>query len=315
MFEEAKRKQRDWGLRQQQQQQFRQSLIQQQQQQNGNSDYYYSPPPPQQQEGENGLHITYSNTDVSTMSLNNHHHGNESIVSPSIVASTNVVDPLLNDDMKSHLSHQPSMISTTTSYNTRHSMINGGGRQLLSPTPSSIHNRDIIQQQHGSAERSNSIMDREQIRRHLAPGQAVITNRSSSSVSQVTPNSQPSTTTASPTKLVHHRSKELIHNNGNGISEEEVVKPAPTPLAALQPQPEKKEELKYNNNNNGSGNMDMQESSISALSNDLDFPHDSDQFSIRSDIATSPTIGTPNMKPSSSKSRNRPSMKKIIWGQ
>jgi hypothetical protein len=317
MFEEAKRKQRDWALRQQQQQQLRQSLIQQQQQ-NSSGDYYYSPPLPQSE--VDGLPVTYSNTDVSTMSLNHHrHHPNESVVSPSIVASTNIVDPsLMNDDIRSQtitqtgLSHQPSMISTT-SYVTNNTC---QSNRVLSPTPSSSH-KDIIQQQHQSpsqSERTNSIMDREQIRRHLAPGQAI---------SQVTLNSQPSTpvtTRESPTKLVHHRSKELVNN---GIPEEAEVTPSP---AQQQQVEEVKKEVKNNEenkdiNHNGaisSSNIQLkQQDSISVLSSDLEFPHDSDSFSIRSDIAAATTaVTSPNMKPSSSsKSRNsRPSMKKIIWG-
>lgn len=292
MFEEAKRKQREWFTRQQQQQQgyVRHSLIQHQQQQDQN-EYYYPPPSQHTQQLQDGSVIhnnsipAYSNTDVSTMSLDHQNPTEESVVAPSVVASTNIIDPsLMNDDMRSQstgLHHQPSLISTT-SYTTN-STTRLSRSQVLSPTPS---NRENIQQQHSPAERSNSIMDREQIRRHLAPGQAAISSRNSMSVVTLDSGS----TALSPLnkespKLVHHRSKEYV----------------------AQSIPEEKIEDKINVIN--------LESNISSYSNDLEFPHDSDRFSIRSDIpSNNDIIKSPSMTPSiSTKSRNRPSMKKILW--
>lgn len=292
MFEEAKRKQREWVALQQQQQQgyVRQSMIQQQQSHDPNEYYYPALPQQLQQQIEDGSVVhsngapAYSNTDVSTMSLNNQNTANDSVASPSsVVASTNIVDPsLMNEDLRSSttsLHHQPSMISTA-SYATNSPR---QGRQLLSPTPS---HRENIQQQHAPAERSNSIMDREQIRRHLAPGQAVITNRNSTSaVTLASGSTALSPLSKESPKLVHHRSKEYVAQNNL--------------------------EEKHDDENN----VINVESNISAYSNELDFPHDSDRFSIRSDIPSNSMSGSPSVKPSvSSKTRNRPSMKKIIWG-
>ncbi|KAG2210219.1 hypothetical protein INT47_003204 [Mucor saturninus] len=294
MFEEAKRKQREWHMRQQQQfeQQQQQQQQQLQQQQNGlirqsiiqdqnQEDYYYPPP----QDGSVVLRntdtppVAYSNTDVSSMSLNHHNSTDESIVAPSIVASTNIIDPvMLNESSRSttttSLHHQPSILSTV-SVNT--GSMRGLNRQVLSPTPS---HREVIQQQH-QPERSGSIMDREKIRRHLAPGQAVITNRNSGSVVTLAS----TVTTLAPVNkdsptLNHHRSKEQIHGIPENDAENDSIK---------------------------------NESNISAYSNEMDFPHDSDRFSIRSDISQSVVTPTPKLSVSS-KSRNRPSMKKIIWG-
>lgn len=287
MFEEAKRRQRDWHMRQQQQlqqqQQQQKGLIRQSMIQEQNQEEYYYPP---QQDGSvvlrnNDKPVAYSNTDVSSMSLNHHNLTDESIVAPSIVASTNIIDPIMFSESSrstttTSLHHQPSNLSTT-SFAT--SNMHGPNRQVLSPTPS---HREVIQLQH-QPERSGSIMDREKIRRHLAPGQAVITNRNSASVVTLAS----TVTTLSPVNkesptLNHHRSKELVH----GIPEEQ--------------HDDENDAIKV-------------ESNISAYSNDMDFPHDSDRFSIRSDISHS--VVTPSPKVSvSSKSRNRPSMKKIIWG-
>ncbi|GAA5805249.1 hypothetical protein HPULCUR_010763 [Helicostylum pulchrum] len=272
MFEEAKRRQRDWHMRQQQQQQqqlIRRSMVQEHDQ-NG----YYYPPVPEQDPSTtvtttttaiNDSHTdaVYSNTDVSSMSLNHQGSTTESLMAPSVVASTNIIDPIMmSQEHTSNLRYQPSVTSTSTTNVTR--------SRVLSSAPSYREN--------SSVERSGSIMDREQIRRHLAPGQAKITTRSSGSVVTLA-----STVTSlsplnkSPT-LIHHRSKELVH----GIPEEQ-----------------SKDEIKT-------------ESNISALSDEVDFPHDSDRFSIRSDISA---VNSPSLKPSvSSKSRNRASVKKIIWG-
>lgn len=289
MFEEAKRKQREWHMLQQQQ--FEQQQLQLQQQEKGlirqsmiqdqNQEEYYYPPP---QEGSVVLRdtdtppVAYSNTDVSSMSLNHHNSTDESIVAPSIVASTNIIDPvMMNESSKSttttSLHHQPSILSTVSA-NT--GSMRGSNRQVLSPTPS---HREVIQPQN-PPERSGSIMDREKIRRHLAPGQAIITNRNSGSVVTLA-----SVTTLAPANrdsqaLSHHRSKELVH----GIPE-----------------------------NDAENDSFKEESNISAYSNEMDFPHDSDRFSIRSDISQSAATPTPKVSVSS-KSRNRPSMKKIIWG-
>ena len=184
MFEEAKRKQRHWAIHQDQI--HCQSLIQQKQEQE--QDYYYQQP----DINDNGIGATFSNTDVSSMNLNEN-----TAISPSIVASTNIVDPsLMNEDFQNTSSPPPppppstavpgglhhqlsttSVVTTTTTnsdYNNRPS--------IMSPTPS-------LQQSEGS----NSIMDREQIRRHLALGQAIVSNRQIESP-------QP----------IHHRSKEYI---------------------------------------------------------------------------------------------------------
>lgn len=288
MFEEAKRKQREWHLRQQQQQQQQQqtSLVRQSMIQDQNQEEYYYPPP---QEGSvvvrnNDIPVAYSNTDVSSMSLNHHNSTDESIVAPSIIASTNIIDPIMMNETSESttsestttagLHHQPSVLSTVsiTTGSTR-----GMNRQVLSPSPSY---RENTPQQH-LPERSGSIMDRENIRRHLAPGQAIVTNRNSGSVVTLAS----TVTTLSPVNkdspsLNHHRSKELVRSI-----------------------PELHNENDFTQNG----------SNLSGYSNEMDFPHDSDRFSIRSDISQS--IATPTPKASSSsKSRNRPSMKKIIWG-
>lgn len=272
MFEEAKRRQRDWHMRQQQQQQqlIRRSMVQEHDQ----NEYYYPPAPEQDPStitnaitavDDSATDAVYSNTDVSSMSLNHQGSTTESLMAPSVVASTNIIDPIMmSQEHTSNLRHHPSVTSTST-HVTR--------SRVLSSAPSYRENSSI--------ERSGSIMDREQIRRHLAPGQAKITTRSSGSVVTLA-----STVTSlsplnkSPT-LIHHRSKELVH----GIPEEQSI--------------DQSDAIKT-------------ESNISALSDELDFPHDSDRFSIRSDISA---VNSPSMKPSvSSKSRNRASVKKIIWG-
>ena len=280
MFEEAKSKQKEWNQR-------RQSSIIQQQDQNG---FYY---PPQQQQIQNGSEFhggsipSYSNTDVSVMSLN--HQEYTTIATPSVVASTNVVDPnLMNEDMAStttSLQHQPSVMSNG-SYVTVNARSNSR-QHMLSPSPSY---RENIQQQHSPLERNSSIMDREQIRRHLAPGQAIISNRHSSQVTLDTTVSSPTSPLPreSP-QLVHHRSKELV---------------------VVQQQPQIPEEQ---------SSINEVESNRSTYSNTIEFAHDSDRFSIRSDI-TSPsvkptTVKSPAMKSSVSlKTRNRPSVKKMLWG-
>lgn len=98
MFEEAKRRQRDWAI---QQHHIRRSLVVQN---NNSNDFYYNnslPPPPQQQQTEdvafNQQQSVYSNTDVSSMQLNR-----PSIT--SLVASTNIVDPslMLNEQHSHH---------------------------------------------------------------------------------------------------------------------------------------------------------------------------------------------------------------------
>jgi hypothetical protein len=82
MFEEAKRRQRDWAI---QQHQIRHSIVQP-----SPNEYYYAVPPlpPQQQEDAVVSQSVYSNTDVSSMQLNQ-----QSVTSPSVIASTNIVDP------------------------------------------------------------------------------------------------------------------------------------------------------------------------------------------------------------------------------
>lgn len=270
MFEEAKRKQRNWAMHQDHM--HRQSLIQQKQEQE--QDYYYQQP--EEVVDNNNMGIpAYSNTDVSSMHLN----GSNTVASPSIVASTNIVDPgMMNEELGGNASgaataaataiaagglhHQPSTTSVVTTA-TANSDLNPNNirRPIMSPTPS-------LQ----PSERSNSIMDREQIRRHLAPGQATVSNRQIESP-----------------QLVHHRSKEYIAQN------------EPTPLAAL--------------------NDDRMESNISTA--EVDFPHDSDRFSIHSESISHTT--TPTMSPQSpvqqrslssktNNSKNRSSMKKMIFG-
>lgn len=124
MFEEAKRRQRDWSI---QQHQLRRSLIIQQQQDETNYSYYTSPPPPlpppQQQVDEQVVSNSgYSNTDVSSMQLNR-----PSVT--SLVASTNIVDPSLQLEQKSpslihhrskeYVTHTPSEeIHTPTTFDT-----------------------------------------------------------------------------------------------------------------------------------------------------------------------------------------------------
>ncbi|KAG2229357.1 hypothetical protein INT48_004064, partial [Thamnidium elegans] len=271
MFEEAKRRQRDWHMRQQQQHQqlIRRSMVQEHDQ----NEYYYPPAPEQDpttattaiNDSATGSHTdaVYSNTDVSSMSLNHQGSTTESLIAPSIVASTNIIDPIMmNPEHISNLHHHSSVTSTST---------NVTRSRVLSSTPSYRENSPI--------ERSGSIMDREQIRRHLAPGQAKLTTRSSGSV--VTLDS--TVTTLSPLNksptLNHHRSKELVH----GIPEE---------------------------HSSDQNDAIKTESNISAMSNELDFPHDSDRFSIRSDISAA---NSPSLKPSvSSKSHNRASVKKLF---
>jgi hypothetical protein len=258
MFEEAKRKQRHWAIHQDHI--HRQSLIQQKQGQE--QDYYYQ----QSDINDNGIGPTFSNTDVSSMNLYEN-----TATSPSIVASTNIVDPsLMNEDIQSTsispsqppplplptvasggLHYQPSATSVVT--NTSANSDYNNRRPIMSPTPSQ------------QSEHSNSVMDREQIRRHLAPGQAIISNRQIESP-------QP----------IHHRSKEYITRN------------EPTPLAALSD--------------------DRIESNIST---EVDFPHDSDRFSIRSETTTPKTpqlTQQPSASSKTSNNKNRSSMKKMIWG-
>jgi hypothetical protein len=153
IFEEAKKKQREWSM--QQQGYMRHSL------QDPPAEYYYPPgsnTPPEQ--------VTYSNTDVSVMSLNHNGDG-------SIVASTNIVDP---------------------------SIINNEGGE----TP----------------ERSTSIMDREQIRRHLAPGQARTVSRNSTNTTLNTPRNDhtpetPKSDVESPTNIdfPHDSDRFSIHSS------------------------------------------------------------------------------------------------------
>ncbi|KAL9543184.1 hypothetical protein MBANPS3_008236 [Mucor bainieri] len=276
LFEEARRKQRNWAMHQEHL--HRQSLIQQKQEQE--QDYYYQQP---EEIHDHASMPAYSNTDVSSMHLN----GN-TITSPSIVASTNVVDPsMMNDELDSNASsaataaataiaagglhHQPSATSVVTTATANSDMNHSIRRPIMSPTPS-------LQ----PSERSNSIMDREQIRRHLAPGQATVSNRQIESP-----------------QLIHHRSKEYITQN------------EPTPLAAL--------------------NDDKMESNISTA--EVDFPHDSDRFSIHSEsiptatttTTTTTTAATTPASPQSpvqqrslssktNNSKNRSSMKKMIFG-
>lgn len=262
LFEEAKRKQRSWAMHQEHM--HRQSLIQQKQEHE--QDYYYQ----QSEIHDNASMPAYSNTDVSSMHLN----GN-TVTSPSIVASTNVVDPsLMNEELDGNASsaataaataiaagglhHQPSATSVVTTATANSDLNHAIRRPIMSPTPS-------LQ----PSERSNSIMDREQIRRHLAPGQATVSNRQIESP-----------------QLVHHRSKEYITQN------------EPTPLAALSD--------------------DRMESNISTA--EVDFPHDSDRFSIHSEtISTTPTSPQPpnqqrSMSSKTNNSKNRSSMKKMIFG-
>ncbi|KAF1803502.1 hypothetical protein V8B55DRAFT_1506074 [Mucor lusitanicus] len=264
MFEEAKRKQRNWAMHQEHL--HRQSLIQQKQEQE--QDYYYQQP---EEMHDNASMPAYSNTDVSSMHLN----GN-TITSPSIVASTNVVDPsMMHEELDSNTSstataaataiaagglhHQPSATSVVTTATANSDMSHSIRRPIMSPTPS-------LQ----PSERSNSIMDREQIRRHLAPGQATVSNRQIESP-----------------QLVHHRSKEYITQN------------EPTPLAALSD--------------------DKMESNISTA--EVDFPHDSDRFSIHSESITTTTPTSPqppaqqrSLSSKTNHSKNRSSMKKMIFG-
>ncbi|CEG71342.1 hypothetical protein RMATCC62417_07092 [Rhizopus microsporus] len=175
------------------------------------------------------VHSSLSNTDVSTMLLS----PQESIVS-SAVASTNIVDPgILHED--------------TSFTPTSPAFADGESVTRQTSTPSSL------------------VIDREQIRRHLAPGQASVLNRQSSVVVGL-----PSiNSTISQTS-----SKRDVESTT--VAEESRV-----------------------------DRLDLQEYSAQ-----LDFPHDSDQFSIRSDL---PGSSSPSLSILPSKSRSRPSMKKIIW--
>lgn len=281
MFEEAKRRQRDWHMRQQQQL-IRQSMIQDQ------SEYYYShgteehqnlqDPTTDSDPSTTTAVAVYSNTDVSSMSLNHENSTSDSIMAPSVVASTNIIDPaMMNDDSSVNLRHQQSMASTTNNNNINN---NTPRSRVISHAPSYTSNSGV--------ERSGSIMDREQIRRHLAPGQAKVTSRNNSgsvvtlasTVTTLSPSNKESSSSSPP----HHTS--LV----GGI-------------------PEEQKEVITNS-----------ESHISVYSTELDFPHDSDRFSIRSDI--SPTISSPTQSDSlklsaSSKMRqsnNRTLVKNLIWG-
>ncbi|KAI8883016.1 hypothetical protein K501DRAFT_333641 [Backusella circina FSU 941] len=163
IFEEAKRKQREWSM-QQQGYNMRHSL----QDPPISAEYYYPPESNTPHEDEDQVPVTYSNTDVSIMSLNHN---------ASIVASTNIVDP---------------------------SIMNEGVNES---TP----------------ERSTSIMDREQIRRHLAPGQAVSRNSTHTTLNTTTSLSRnevvspatPKFETASPTNIdfPHDSDRFSIHSN------------------------------------------------------------------------------------------------------
>jgi hypothetical protein len=258
MFEEGKRKQNEWSM--QQEDMHHNSLIQQQH----NQEYYHPEEPVVNDNSpvHNQDMPAYSNTDVSSMHLNN----NNTATSPSIVASTNIVDPNMNAE-DSHF-QEPSINDSTVSVNHQPDYSSTRRQMIMSPSPS--YHSHIVQ----PPERTNSIMDREQIRRHLAPGQAVLTNRNSSSV--VTLDSV----------SVANRSKEYATNESlSSAAVSNVV------------------------------NQDLTSKLIisSSISTHVDFPHDSDRFSNRSDIhnTESPTI-LPSS--TSSKSRNRFSMKKAIWG-
>ncbi|CEI87448.1 hypothetical protein RMCBS344292_01861 [Rhizopus microsporus] len=175
------------------------------------------------------VHSSLSNTDVSTMLLS----PQESIVS-SAVASTNIVDPgILHED--------------TSFTPTSPTFADGESVTRQTSTPSSL------------------VIDREQIRRHLAPGQASVLNRQSSAVVGL-----PSVNST----ISQTSSKRDVESTT--VAEESRV-----------------------------DRLDLQEYSAQ-----LDFPHDSDQFSIRSDL---PGSSSPSLSILPSKSRSRPSMKKIIW--
>jgi hypothetical protein len=296
MFEEGKRKQREWSTRQEQ---MRHSLIQQ------NQEYCYPPAhesmvDDSQVSNSSAIHNhdipAYSNTDVSSMHLNN----NNTTTSPSIVASTNIIDPnMMNEEDMSTVNDFHQEPSTTASVNNSQSDYSNTRRQMMSPSPS--YQSHIVQQ----PERTSSIMDREQIRRHLAPGQAVLTNRNSSSV--VTLDSAINRSFTSP-NLAHHRSKEYVtqHTNVPLTSSSPTMTP---PLANTTTV-----STSVYNYNTEDLTSKLTESSI--ISTDaVDFPHDSDRFSIRSDVIPTSTESPTTILPStSSKSRNRPLLKKIIWG-
>ncbi|KAG1470358.1 hypothetical protein G6F56_002730 [Rhizopus delemar] len=170
-------------------------------------------------ENNHDVDPSLSNTDVSSMLLSPH----TSNIS-SAMASTNTIDPSV-----SNMETPSTPVSEHTSTDDDIEITNES-RRIISPKSTSL------------------IIDREQIRRHLAPGQATAFNRQSVTT---TKNSSPLSNISTP-----------------GESR-------PT---------------------------------IQQYSAQLDFPHDSDQFSINSDVpSSSPSLPVPT------KTRSRPSMKNIMW--
>lgn len=295
MFEEAKRKRSEWSMRQ--------SMVQQHQ----NHEYYYAPSHEKDSQ-VNGSTVhnhdmpSYSNTDVSSMHLNNNDNTASNTIdntttSPSVIASTNIVDPnMMEEEGMSTINNyhqEPSANNSTVSVNNSQPDCNNTGRQMMSPSPS--YQGQAVRQ----PDRTNSIMDREQIRKHIAPGRATLTSRNSSSV--ITLDSSLNQSTINSPKLVYHQSKEYV-TNGTPIPL------TSSPTATTPPSDNAVSSFVYNNQDLTSKLMES-----SSMSTEVDFPHDSDKYSIRSDIPS--TTASPTILPStSSKSCNRPSMKKIIWG-
>ncbi|KAG1150463.1 hypothetical protein G6F37_002192 [Rhizopus arrhizus] len=163
---------------------------------------------------------SFSNTDVSSMLLSPQ-GSNASLA----IASTNIIDPSISNENTSSMSAHTSMDDGTETTNE--------GRYAISPKSTSL------------------VIDREQIRRHLAPGQATALNRQSMST--------------------YTKSSSPLSNTFHNATEENRF-------------------------------------TVQQYSSQLDFPHDSDQFSIRSDLPSSPSLPVPT------KTHSRPSIKNTAWG-
>ncbi|KAI8644640.1 hypothetical protein BD408DRAFT_413027 [Parasitella parasitica] len=223
IFEEAKRKQRQWTLHQEQ----TTNQQKQEQEQEQEQSYYYQSCDVHADESM----PTYANADVSSMVLNSN-----TIASPSM----EVIDPrLINEDLQSTTTSATTTSAPNSDYNAK--------RSIVAPIPSSQ-----------PFETTQNIIDREQIRRHVAPGQALKSK-------------------TDPLPLIHHKPREYYTQN------------QVTPLAAL-------------NNDEIDSNTFVTE---------VEFPHDSDRFSIQS--GTIQSTETTQQQPFSSKIMDKP-LKKQIWG-